>query len=202
MGSKGQVCLTGLNHLALYNQHYIPLCALRQGGWSRTGLSWAAVCTSLPFGGSPRGKGSSSEACWLSCTRTTWLKKTCQSVELSSFSSSALLSPPLCAHRGWWHPETLLSLTAGHASDGNFGTTHCRSCWTQKSGNFPISGAMDSSLRWNKVSVMKMMPFLMHKMKGVQQAGLNLPWLHITTRNKTKIALSTEIPCSFLGSYM
>lgn len=58
---------------------------------------------------------------------------------------------------------------------------------------------MDSSLMWNKVSVMKMMPFSMYNIKGVQQTGLNLGWLHITTCNKTKIALSAAILCRFLG---
>lgn len=37
--------------------------------------------------------------------------------------------------------------------DGNLVTTHCRSCWAQKGSNFLRFGAMDSSLMWNKVSV-------------------------------------------------
>lgn len=54
---------------------------------------------------------------------------------------------------------------------------------------------------WNKVSVMDMVTFLMPEIKDVQQTRLNLQWLHITSCNKTKITVSSEILCRFLGSY-
>lgn len=163
MSNKEQICLTGFNHLVLYNW------TLGSSGCLQT--RWGIWNFTLS-----------------SCTRTTLLKNTCQSVELSS---SGLLWPPLHSYRlvvpwdtgGAWQLACF---------DGNFVMTHCSSCWAQKSRNFPRSGAMGSSLMWNKVSVMEMMTFLMLKIKGVQQTRLNLQWLHITSCNKTKIALSSE----------
>lgn len=156
---------------------------------------WEAVCTFFPF------CSNRPEWSWQNCKRKTLFKKK-KKVEvwnplvfsiLFHFGTSVIA----CIYAFTQIDGILkhccnltIMHTTVHAFDVNFITTYCRSCCaiSQKNDNFLWSRAMDSTLMWNRVSVMKMIQFLMYKLKGVQHTGLNLLRLHTTSSSKTKLS--------------